>query len=101
MVDLHNRLSHQHPGLRTYVTFQNKVNELAQRDSEHRAIYKLLCTIVDPFVESFDEGPLPSALAESTFHRLLGIVREAEDSIALAPDQQIDTLNRIASVELV
>ena len=101
MVELHSWLSQQHPGLRTYVALQQKTNELARTDAEHRAIYKLLSSIVDPFIESFDEEPLPAGVAEATFNRLLDVVRDAENAIALAPAQQIDALNKIAAVELV
>jgi|SRR5579864_3538056 len=101
MVALHSWLSHQHPGLRTYVALQQMTNELARTDAEHRAIYRLLSSIIDPFIESFDEEPLPAGVAEATFHRLLDVVRDAENAITLAPDQQIDALNRIAAVELI
>jgi hypothetical protein len=101
MVELHSWLSHQHPGLKTYVALQQKTNELARTDADHRAIYKLLSSIIDPFIESFDEDPLPAGVAEATFLRLLDVVREAEDAISLAPEKQIDALNKIAAVELV
>jgi hypothetical protein len=101
MVELHSWLSHQHPGLKTYVALQKKTNELAQADADHRAVYKLLSSILDPFIASFDEEPLPAGIAETTFQRLLAVVRDADNSISLAPDQQIDALNKIASVELV
>jgi hypothetical protein len=101
MVELHSWLSHQHPGLKTYVALQKKTNELVQADADHRAVYKLLSSILDPFIASFDEEPLPAGIAETTFQRLLAVVRDADNSISLAPDQQIDALNKIASVELV
>jgi hypothetical protein len=101
MVELHGWLSHQHPGLKTYVALQKKTNELAQSDADHRAVYKLLSSILDPFIASFDEEPLPAGVAETTFQRLLAVVRDADNSISLAPDQQIDALNKIAAVDLV
>jgi len=97
MVELHSWLSHQHPGLKTYVALQQKTNELAQSDAEHRAVYKLLSSILDPFIASFDEEPLPAGVAETTFQRL----RDADNAISLAPDQQIDAINKIASVDLL
>jgi hypothetical protein len=101
MVELHNWLSHQHSGLRTYVTLQQMTNELAKTDAEHRAVYKLLSSIIDPFIASFDEEPLPAGVAESTFQRLLAVVRDADNAISLAPDQQIEALNKIAAVDLL
>lgn len=101
MVELHSWLSHQHSGLKTYVALQQKMNELADSDGDHRAVYRLLSSILDPFIASFDEEPLPAGIAESTFQRLLAVVRDAENAITLAPDQQIDALNKIAAVDLV
>jgi hypothetical protein len=101
MVELHSWLSHQHPGLKTYVALQQKTNELAQSDADHRAVYKLLSSILDPFIASFDDEPLPAGVAETTFQRLLSVVRDADKAISLAPDLQIDVLNKIASVDLI
>lgn len=101
MVELHSWLSHQHSGLRTYVTLQQMTNELAETDADHRAVYKLLSSIIDPFIASFDEEPLPAGVADTTFQRLLAVVRDADNAISLAPDQQIDALNKIAAVDLV
>lgn len=101
MVQLHSWLSHQHSGLKTYVALQKKTDELAETDGEHRAVYRLLSSILDPFIASFDEEPLPAGVAETTFQRLLAVVRDADNAISLAPDQQIDALNKIAAIELI
>jgi|KBSSwiStaDraftv2_1062776.scaffolds.fasta_scaffold45138_4 hypothetical protein len=101
MVELYSWLSHQHRGLKTYVTLQQKADELARTDAEHRAVYKLLSSMLDPFIASFDEEPLPVSVAESTYRRLLDVVLDAENAVTLAPDRQIDALNRIAAVQLV
>jgi hypothetical protein len=76
-------------------------DELAETDAEHRAVYRLLSSILDPFIASFDEEPLPAGAAETAFQRLLAVVREADNAIALAPDRQIEALNRIAAVDLI
>ena len=101
MAELHSWLSHQHSGLRTYVALQQMTNELARTDAEYRAVYRLLSSIINPFIASFDEEPLSADVAESTFQRLLAVVREADNAISLAPDQQIEALNKIAAVDLV
>jgi hypothetical protein len=101
MTELHTWLSVQHPGLRTYKTFQQKTMQLARTDVEHRALYKLLSSIVGPYIDSFDGQPLPADVAEVAFGRLLAVVRDAENSIALAPLDQVKVLNEIAAVELI
>ena len=93
MVELHSWLPHQHPGLKTYVALQQKTNELAQSDAEHRAVYKLLSSILDPFIASFDEEPLPAGVAEATFQRLLAVRPDFERG-----DVQYDTgISRLQS----
>jgi len=52
------------------------------------------------YIESFDEAPLPVAIAEHAYRRLRDIVAEAENSKQAPAPQQIQALNRVASVEL-
>ncbi len=101
MSQLYTWLSVQHPGLRTYRAFQQKTVQLARIDADHRALYKLLSSIVEPYIDLFEEAPLPVELAETTFCRLLNIVRDAESSVFLMPQDQMRVLNEIASVELI
>jgi hypothetical protein len=101
MMNLHDWLSVQHPGLRTYKAFQQKTFELSKTDAEHKALYKLLSSIVSPYIDAFDEEPLPNAIAETTFSRLLEVVRDAENSVLLPLPEQVRVLNSIASVDLV
>jgi hypothetical protein len=98
--ELYEWLLNQHPGLRTYRSFQQKAVELASSDAEHRALYRLLATLVGRYIESFDEEPLPVDVAKHAFERLLGVVDDAEKSIDASASQQVQTLNRVASTEL-
>jgi hypothetical protein len=75
--------------------------QLAHTDAEHIALYKLLASMVDPYIDSFDEQPLPVDVADKVFGRLLDIVRDAEQSISLAPGDQVRALNKIAAVKLI
>ena len=101
MTELHTWLSVQHPGLRTYKTFQQKTMQLARltwnigrcTNSCHRSSI--------PYIDSFDGEPLPADVAEISFGRLRAVVRDAENSIALAPLDQVKVLNEIAAVELM
>jgi hypothetical protein len=98
--ELHNWLVGQHPGLRTYKSFQHKSLELASSDGEHRALYRLLASMVGRYIDSFDEEPLPVEVAKQAYQRLLGIVDDAENSIAAPAAQQIQVLNKVAATEL-
>ncbi len=101
MSELHSWLAAQHPGLRTYKAFKERASALAAADQEHRAFYKLLSTMVDPFIDTYNGEALPTELAEATFRRLLNVVEDAETKIALSPDIRMSALNEIASVEFV
>ncbi len=101
MSELHSWLAAQHPGLRTYKAFREKAQQLACADKERRAFYKLLSTMVDPFIDTYNGEALPTELAEKTFRRLLNVVENAENAIALSPEVRMGALNEIASVELI
>ena len=100
MGELHDWLLGQHPGLQTYKSFQNKALELASSDGEHRALYRLLASMVGRYIDSFDEEPLPVDVAKQAYQRLLSIVEDAENSIAAPVSQQMQTLNKVAATEL-
>jgi hypothetical protein len=98
--ELHQWLLGQHPGLRTYRSFQQRALELASSDAEHRALYRLLASIAGRYIESFDEEPLPVDVAKQAYQRLLNVVNVAEQSIDASACQQVQTLNSVAATEL-
>jgi len=98
--ELRDWLFSQHPGLRTYKSFQHKALELAASDAEHRALYHLLANMAERYVSTFDEEPLPVDVARQAYQRLREIVDDAEQSIDAPVNQQVQMLNRIAAVEL-
>ncbi|HEY0329743.1 MAG TPA: hypothetical protein VGC77_11655 [Rhodopseudomonas sp.] len=100
MGELHDWLIDQHHGLRTYRAFHQKADQLAQRDSRHRALYRMLALIVTDYIDAYDDQPLPVDVAEAAFDRLLGVVSAAENSLQAPVADQIVTLNRIAEARL-
>jgi hypothetical protein len=68
---LYSWLSGQHRGLRTFKALQLKLVQLAADHPEQRAMCRLLHGIVGNYVEQFDEAPLPSAIADRAYQRLL------------------------------
>lgn len=100
MGELHDWLVSQHPGLRTYRSFHHKALELAASDADHRALYRLLANMAERYVSTFDEEPLPVDVAAQAYQRLLDIVIDAEKSIGAPVSMQVQTLNKIAAVEL-
>jgi hypothetical protein len=98
MNDLHAWLSEQHHGLRTYRTFQQKLETLSADDPEQRGLCRLLSSLVGRYVEAFDEAPLPVAVADNAYHRLLALVA----SLDLSGDsnRRLADINRVATCDL-
>lgn len=98
MNELYSWLSSQHPGLRTFKIFQSKLSSLAAAHPEQRAMCRLLSGIVGSYIEEFDEAPLPSAVAEHAYHRLLRSIADLDP--AADTSRQLADLNRLAELKL-
>ena len=98
MNDLHAWLSQQHHGLRTFRTFQQKLETLGRDDPAQRGLCRLLNGLVGSYVEAFDEAPLPVEVADGAHQRLLTLV----ESIDLNADaaRRLADINRVAESEL-
>lgn len=98
MNDLHTWLSQQHHGLRTFRTFQQKLETLGRDDPAQLGLCRLLSGLVGDYVEAFDEDPLPVDIADGAYKRLLTLV----ESIDLHGDasRRLADINRVASNEL-
>jgi hypothetical protein len=99
MNNLHTWLSQQHHGLRTFRTFQQKLDDVSKDDPEQRALCRLLNTIVDSYVDTFDEEPLPVAVADLAYHRLLELVASLDFSASA--DRRLADINRVAACDLL
>jgi hypothetical protein len=100
LTDLRDWLAGQHPGLRTYKSFQEKALQLCATDVEHRALYRLLANLAGHYVATFDEEPLPVDVAKHAYETFLDLVEEGDRSIGETAERQLAALNRIASAEL-
>lgn len=98
MNDLHAWLSHQHHGLRTFRTFQQKLAALSGGEPEQRALYRLLTFLVGSYIEAFDEKPLPVAVADRAFQRLLDLVASLD--CRASTEHRLADLNRVAAYDL-
>jgi hypothetical protein len=98
MNDLHAWLSQQHHGLRTFLTFQQKLETLGRDDPGQRGLCRLLSGVVGSYVEAFDEAPLPVEIAEAAYRRLLTLV----ESLDFKGDanRRLADINRVAACEL-
>jgi hypothetical protein len=98
MNDLHNWLSQQHHGLRTFRTFQQKLDDVGKGDPEQRALCRLLNTVVGGYVDTFDEEPLPVAVADRAYRRLLDLVASLD--FGASADRRLADINRVAACDL-
>jgi hypothetical protein len=98
MNDLHTWLSQQHRGLRTYYTFQKKLAALSRHEPGQRALCQLLAYLVGGYIEAFDEEPLPVAVADRAFQRLLDLVASLD--FRASAEHRLSDLNRVAACDL-
>src|SRR4029453_4485675 len=98
MNDLSTWLSQQHHGLRTFRTFQQKLDDLGSGGPRQRALCRLLKSIFGSYIDAFDEEPLPVAVADRAYRRLLDVVASLDfDGNA---DRRLADINRVASMDL-
>lgn len=98
MNDLHDWLSGQHHGLRTYKTFQQKLDALSADDPEQRGLCRLLSNLVGRYVEAYDEAPLPVAVADAAHNRLLTLLASLD--IGGNAARRLADINRVATCDL-
>jgi hypothetical protein len=98
MNDLHTWLSQQHHGLRTFRTFQQKLDDLSNGDPEQRALCRLLTAVVGSYIDTFDEEPLPVAVADLAYRRLLELVASLDFNANA--DRRLADINRAAALDL-
>jgi hypothetical protein len=74
MNELYTWISQQHHGLRTFKTFQQKLESLSRDEPEQQGLYRLLSNLVGGYIETFDEEPLPVEVADHVHRRLLELL---------------------------
>jgi hypothetical protein len=98
MNDLHAWLSQQHHGLRTFQIFQQKLAALSGDEPEQEALCRLLTYLFGSYIEAFDEEPLPVAVADRAFQRLLDLVAGLD--FRASAEHRLADLNRVAACDL-
>src|ERR1700704_6308219 len=98
MNDLHTWLSQQHHGFWAFPPFHQKNHDFCRNDPEQRALCRLLNTVVGSYVDTFDEEPLPVAVADRAYGRLLDLVASLDFSASA--DRRLADANRVAGLAL-
>ena len=89
MNDLHAWLSQQHHGLRTFKIFQQKLETLSGDEPEQRALCRLLTYLVGSYIETFDEEPLPVAVADRAYVVETGRIAASGSAAQLLADDRV------------
>ena len=98
MNELHAWLAQQHHGLRTFKTFQTKLEQFSASQPAQRGVCRVLAQLVDSYVEAFEEAPVPVDLADEVHNRLTQLLSTLDlDGDAI---RRLDDINRIASFTL-
>jgi hypothetical protein len=84
--------------LRTFRTFQQKLDDLSKGDAEQRALCRLLNAVVGSYIDTFDEEPLPVAVADLAYRRLLELVASLDFNANA--DRRLADINRVAALDL-
>jgi hypothetical protein len=99
MNDLYMWVSQQHHGLRTFKSFQQKLERLSSDEPDRRALYRLLSNLVGRYVDAFDEQPVPVELADRAHRRLLELLASLD--VRANPDRRLADINRVAAWDLL
>ncbi len=99
MNELHTWFSQQHHGLRTFQTFQQKLESLSKSEPEQRGLYRLLSDLADGYIAAFDEEPLPVEVADRAHHRLLELLASLD--LKASSDRRLADINRVAACDLL
>jgi hypothetical protein len=89
---LHECLSQQHHRLRT---FQQKLATLSRDEPGQWALCRLLSLFVGGYIDAFDEGSLPGAVADRAYQRLLDLVASPE--FRASAEDRLANLDRVAA----
>jgi hypothetical protein len=99
MNDLYIWVSQQHHGLRTFKSFQQKLERLSSDEPDQRGLYRLLSNLVGRYVDAFDEQPVPVELADRAHRRLLELLASLD--ARANPDRRLADINRVAAWDLL
>ncbi|MEJ8472556.1 hypothetical protein [Roseibium algae] len=84
-------------GVRAYNECSRACRDQLKVQSDTAAAYFLLAIVAEKFVDTYDDQPLSSPIAEAEFKRFKGYVEQFEATErASDPSAKLDTLNRIA-----
>ncbi|WP_245448786.1 hypothetical protein [Bradyrhizobium ottawaense] len=85
--------------MQTFREFQQRLYDACKDEPDQRGLCRLLNAVVDNYVDAFDEEPLPVAVADHAYQRLLDLV--ADIDFGASAEQRLATINRVADSDLL
>jgi hypothetical protein len=86
------------PYLQQKLAFQQKLATLGRDNPGQRALCRLLGSLVAGYIEAFDKEPLPVAVADCAYQRLLDLVASLD--FRASADHRLADLDRVAACDL-
>ncbi len=99
MNDLREWLSQQHHGMHTFQLFRHRLVQLSEAQPGQKALYALLSGLVARYIEAIDDRPVPTAVADLAFERLLKLLASLD--LGASSDGRLSDLNRVAAADLL
>jgi hypothetical protein len=75
------------------------LESLSRDEPEQRGLYRLLSGLVGSYIETFDEEPLPVAVADRAHGRLLELLASLDPQAT--PARRLADINRVAASDLL
>jgi hypothetical protein len=85
--------------LRTFQLSRVKLADLSEREPDKKALYALLSRLAGRYVEAFDEEPVPVAIADRAYDRLLRLLASLDQSASA--DGRLAEFNHVAALDLL
>ena len=82
----------------SFKILQQNLGTLSEDKPEQRALCRLLSCLVGSYIEAFDEEPLPVAVADRAYHRLLELMASLD--LRACTEQRLADFNRVAACDL-
>jgi hypothetical protein len=93
-------LKTQHHGLRTFRALNERLEALADHDSDNRALYRVVSAPIERFLVAFDDEIMSSETAERAYRDVIAVLEKAATALNASPAQKVEIMNSLAAAEL-
>ncbi|MFC0242917.1 hypothetical protein [Rhodopseudomonas telluris] len=91
-------LEQQHHGLWTFKSFQHMLEQFGDTEPKQRGLCRVLTCLVQDYIETFEESPVPVDVADNVHRRLAHLLSTLD--LNGAPERRLEDINRVANFTL-